>query len=118
MPDRALVELLESTANRSVAAVESLQREVERLRDELVADRRRDDQRFAALDDRLEALDRRIGRVDARCGALVLEEDGPDGDTVITARPAQVGLDWRFIVGAILTLVTTGVVPILVAHAT
>lgn len=59
----------------------------------------------------------RIERIERRCGALVIEEDDENGSTIIRARPAQVGLDWRFVVGAALTLVTSGVVPILVAHA-
>lgn len=58
-----------------------------------------------------------VVRLDRRASVLVLEETGKDGSTVIRARPAQVGLDWRFAIGAVLTLVTTGIVPILVAHA-
>jgi hypothetical protein len=56
-------------------------------------------------------------RLERRSGALVLEEDDEDGATIVRARPAQVGLDWRFVVGAIVTLVTSGLVPILIAHA-
>lgn len=57
---------------------------------------------------------RMVIRVDRRCGALVIEDK--DGQT--KARPARIGFDWKFVITAVLTLVTTGVVPYLIAtHA-
>lgn len=56
-----------------------------------------------------------VVRLERRSAVAVLEEVDKDGRTVIRARPARIGLDWRFVVGAMLTLITSGLVPILVA---
>jgi hypothetical protein len=56
-----------------------------------------------------------VVRLERRSAVTVLEEVDDDGTTIVRARPAQVGLDWRFIVGAIVTLVSTGLVPYLIA---
>lgn len=114
--DRELHDFLEETADRSVSAVEG-------LRSELADDRRDTRRRFGRLegavfgDDGDEGLIVTVGRIDRRCGALVLEEDGPDGEPIVTARPARLGLDAKFILGLLVTLIVSGIVPILVAHA-
>lgn len=114
--DRELHDFLEETSNRSIGAVEELRRE-------LTDDRRDTRRRFGRLegavfgDDGDEGLIVTVGRIDRRCGALVMEEDGPDGEPVITARPARLGLDAKFVIGLLVTLITAGVVPILAAHA-
>lgn len=57
---------------------------------------------------------RMVVRLDRRQACLVVETEEDDG--TVTARPVS-RVDWRFAVGALLTLVTSGVVPILLAHA-
>lgn len=93
-PDPALVQLLQESADRAVKAVET-------LRAELVADRTRDDERLAALE--------REVRVLRRCLT-----DG-DGDQAV-AKPARLGIDAKTVLGAILTLATTGALPALVVY--
>lgn len=71
--------------------------------------------------DRMAALGlvlRAVVRLDRRSAVTVLEEVDEDGLTIIRARPAKIGLDPAFVVGAVLTLVTAGIVPIVVAALT
>lgn len=97
--DPDLTELLERSADRSVLAVDALRGDVAELRRVLDRDRE-------AASARMASIERQIGRVDARCAALVIEEDGPDGSHTITARPARVGLDVKFVILTIAGLVT------------
>lgn len=48
-----------------------------------------------------------VVRLERRSAVMVLEEDGEDGQTVIRARPAKVGLDLKFLIGLVIALVTT-----------
>jgi hypothetical protein len=73
-----------------------------------------DAERMAALGLSL----RVVVRLDRRSAVTVLEEVDEDGRTTVRARPAQIGLDPVFIVGAVLTLITAGIVPIAVAALT
>lgn len=93
-PDPALVELLQESADRAVAAVES-------IRQELLADRKRTDERLAHVDRELEVLRRCL-------------TDG-DGDTA-RAKPARLGLDARFVVTSIVTLLTAGAIPTVLVY--
>jgi hypothetical protein len=114
-----------SSVTRSPASSRRAPKSSRRQRGAAPGDRRRGQRpaRFGRLegavfgDDGDEGLIVTVGRIDRRCGALVIEEDGPDGKPVITARPARLGLDAKFVIGLLVTLITAGVVPILVAHA-
>lgn len=122
MADPQLMRLLNESANRNVQAID-------RLREELIADRRRDDARIERLEgdvaelggimrsirDEVASLTVTVAEVDERCGALVVTEQGPDGQQIVTARPAQLGLDAKTIIGAIVTLVTAGATPVIIA---
>lgn len=104
--DPELVELLELSGGRAVDAVAALTRRIDQIREDLTADRRRDDERLGRIEASIADLRRETERIDRRCGALVFEEEGDDGETVVRARPARVGLDWKMILGLAVTLVT------------
>jgi hypothetical protein len=123
--DPDLVRLLEASADRSVQAVTDLRDEVAEVRKAQRVDREDLLARMRALESRVDRYGRElhaavtlVERVDKRCGALVVEEEEEDGETVIRARPARLGLDYKFVIGAILTLISAGVVPIAVAALT
>lgn len=90
----AFAELLRQTSDRAVEAVNELRRE-------LVADRERDDAR-------LKSLEREVGIL-RRCLT-----DG-DGDTA-TAKPARLGLDAKFIVTSLVSLLTAGALPTVIVY--
>lgn len=111
--DPELLELLETSSERSVTAVGRLEDVVSAMRRALDDARRAQDEdrvleadRFRRLHERLDRLEGTVAEVDARCGALVLEEQDEGGKTVIRARPARVGLDVKTIVGLVVTLLT------------
>lgn len=119
--DPELVDFLERSSDRTLEGLAALTRRVDQVREDLTADRRRDDERISRNDERLgrieAALDELRGdleRVDERCGALVIEED-VDGQRVVRQRPAALGLDPKFVVGALLTLLSAVATPIIVA---
>lgn len=113
--DRELAELLEESADRSVRAVDLLREDLAALRRALDIDRERDDSRFRRLEKTIDKLAATIDEVDQRCAALVLEEDGPDGERIVTAKPATIGVDWKTTAGLITAFVAACIVPIVVA---
>jgi hypothetical protein len=75
--------------------------------------------RFRTIDRRLGGLEDDLADVRAKCGALVVEEPDPDdpAKTVLRAKPATLGLDAKTVLGALVTLIVGGLVPVLIAHA-
>lgn len=115
--DPALVELLESSATRSVDAVDTLRGDVAELRRVIDRDREATAARSIALERRLDRLVEEVARVDRRCGALVIEEEGPDGELTVTAKPAKVGMDWKTTAALLTAFVSACVTPVAIALA-
>jgi hypothetical protein len=118
-----LAQLLDETANRSVSAYNAVRRELEGLREDVRVDRRRDDERFAALDVRIgELREAFAGELTELAGELavikrnsaalvVTDEDPVTGETTVHAR--KFGVDGATLLGAAITLVISGIVPVL-----
>jgi hypothetical protein len=111
-----LAQLLDETANRSVSAYNAVRRELEGLREDVRVDRRRDDERFAALDVRIgelrEAFAGELAVIKRNSAALVVTDEDPvTGETTVHAR--KFGVDGATLLGAAITLVISGIVPVL-----
>lgn len=83
------VENIADVANKTIEHCGAIRERLETIRDELAADRRRDDDRFRGLEDWLR-------KVDGKAGALVVERTTTDPDTgeestEVEARPAGIG---------------------------
>jgi hypothetical protein len=95
--DPELAELFDETAVRSIRAYERLAQQVTDMRRALDDDRRRDDDRFKAIERRLDCL--------------VEERRDADGNVTLKARPVSV--DWKLLVAFLSTVVVPIVVVLL-----
>lgn len=118
----ALAELLRRTADRSVDAVERLRDDVGELR--RVQDRDRDawrrrcDRIETTVDQFARALTEvaeDVERLERDEHAALLVEQTVDG---VTVTPARAGLDPKYVIGLLITILTAAIVPILVALLT
>lgn len=125
MNDDELRDLLEGSAERSVAAVDELRHDVAALRHVFDTDREDMTARIRTLDRRVERYGKDLGdlrteleRVDKKCGALVIEETDQDGETTVTAKSAAIGIDIKTAIGLFTAFCAATVTPIVVAILT
>ena len=115
----AIAELLEESADRSVLAIDTLRGDIAELRRTMDRDRAATGARLGLVETQIdryavrlaEALEE-LDELDRRCQALVVTRN--DGGEVTTVS-ARVGLDTKYVIGLVVTLVTAAIVPVLIA---